>query len=160
MPNAGFDKDGNAKLIAKYENNLGSCPSPDTRYVGVTKEQVVSVTKTQYGPCETASLNNYYNFDDIRSVHLDKAPWNDFFFFSKCQNTPLQMIYPMCKYLTHPVHIDMYTSDSTRFGCSVLWFRLPRGSRDDNYDCWRSCIPTKPRFTCDAILKTESICAN
>ena len=146
MPNAGFDKDGNAKLIAKYENNLGSCPSPDTRYVGVTKEQVVSVTKTQYGPCETASLNNYYNFDDIRSVHLDKAPWNDFFFFSKCQNTPLQMIYPMCKYLTHPVHIDMYTSDSSQFGCSVLLDCR-------NCDCWRSSLPN---LFCDA-TKTEVV---
>ena len=67
-------------LIAKYENNLGVCPSPHDRYIGVSNEQVMSVTKTQYFGCQTASLNNYYNHDDVRAVHLDKAPWNDHFF--------------------------------------------------------------------------------
>jgi hypothetical protein len=88
----GLGKDGptgeeGVPLIAKYENNLGVCPSPDDRYVGVSNEQVMSVTKTQYFGCQTASLNNYYNHDDVRAVHLDKAPWNDYFFMMSILGT-------------------------------------------------------------------------
>lgn len=83
-PDAGLDKDGNEKDMIQYENNLGCCPSPDSRYIGVTSQQLSSVTKTSYCKIETASLNNYYNHSDIRAVHLDKAPWNDFYFFMTC----------------------------------------------------------------------------
>jgi hypothetical protein len=78
------DKHGNAKEIVRYENNLGACPSPDTRYIGVTSEQVMSITNTAYCKVKTASYNSYYNHEDIRAVHLDKAPWNDWFFFMTC----------------------------------------------------------------------------
>lgn len=43
-------------------------------------EQVISTTETAYCKIKTASYNSYYNHDDIRAVHLDKAPWNDWFF--------------------------------------------------------------------------------
>ena len=79
-PSAGVDKYGNEKEMIKYENNLGVCPSPDSRHIGVTSQQITSVTKTSYCKIETASLNNYYNHDDIRAVHIDKAPWNDYYF--------------------------------------------------------------------------------
>lgn len=79
-PSAGVDKYGNEKEMIKYENNLGVCPSPDSRHIGVTSQQITSVTKTSYCKIETASLNNYYNHDDIRAVHIDKAPWNDQYF--------------------------------------------------------------------------------
>ena len=68
-PDAGLDKDGNEKDMIQYENNLGCCPSPDSRYIGVTSQQLSSVTKTSYCKIETASLNNYYNHSDIRAVH-------------------------------------------------------------------------------------------
>lgn len=77
----GVDAAGNEKEMIKYENNLGCCPSADSRHIGVTSQQITSVTKTSYCKIEVASLNNYYNHSDIRAVHLDKAPWNDFFFY-------------------------------------------------------------------------------
>ena len=46
-------------------------------------EQVISTTETAYCKIKTASYNSYYNHDDIRAVHLDKAPFNDYFYFSK-----------------------------------------------------------------------------
>ena len=83
IPDVGVDKDGNRNCLIKYENNLGACPSPDEKYIGVTESQLLSVTKTTYGKCNTASVVNIYNHDDIRAVHLDKAPFNDYFYFSK-----------------------------------------------------------------------------
>ena len=79
-PDAGFDKDGNEKDMIQYKNNLGICPSADSRHIGVSSQQVSSITKTSYCKIETASRNNYYNHSHIRAVHLNKAPWNDFYF--------------------------------------------------------------------------------
>ena len=79
-PGAGFDKDGNEKDMIQYKNNLGICPSADSRHIGVSSQQVSSITKTSYCKIETASRNNYYNHSGIRAVHLNKAPWNDFYF--------------------------------------------------------------------------------
>lgn len=79
-PSAGLDKAGNEKDMIQYDNNLGCLPSADTRHIGVSSQQLSSITKTSYCKIETASLNNYYNHSDIRAVHLDKAPWNDFYF--------------------------------------------------------------------------------
>lgn len=62
--------------LVTYKNNLGSCPSPQSRYIRVTTDQVQVVDKTEYCGVQTASLNNYYGHDDVRAVFLDKAPWN------------------------------------------------------------------------------------
>jgi len=62
--------------LVTYKNNLGSCPTPQSRYIRVTEDQIQVVDKTEYCGVQTASLNNYYGHDDVRAVFLDKAPWN------------------------------------------------------------------------------------
>lgn len=66
----------NEDQLAKYENNLGNCPSPQQRYISVTNSQVQVIDKVQYCGIQTASLNNYYGHDDVRAIFMDKAPWN------------------------------------------------------------------------------------
>ena len=85
IPDVGVDKDGNRNCLIKYENDTGTMPSPDDKYIGVTENQLLSVTKTTYGKCNTASVVNIYNHEDIRAVHIDKAPFNDFYHISKFQ---------------------------------------------------------------------------
>ena len=61
IPDVGVDKDGNRNCLIKYENDTGTMPSPDEKYIGVTENQLLSVTKTTYGKCNTASVVNIYN---------------------------------------------------------------------------------------------------
>ena len=83
IPDVGVDKDGNRNCLIKYEADYGTLPSPDEKYIGVTESQLLSVRKTSYGNCNTASVVNIYNHEDIRAVHIDKAPFNDYYHFSK-----------------------------------------------------------------------------